>query len=112
VEDWASSKEEASRSPSSRVSSHRFIIPPLTRGASHLLAVFRRYTFHLSEAMAVLGGSRAGFHVTCIRDHHFRFLVPSKLVGFSVCELKRIITKHFDVYFHLWRDGGANWFKE
>jgi hypothetical protein len=46
-------------------------------GAFHLLAVFRRYTFHLTEASAslalhaVLGGSPAVFHVTCIRDRHF-----------------------------------------
>jgi hypothetical protein len=45
-------------------------------------------------------------------DRHFRFSVASKLVGFSICELKCIISKHFDVYFHLWRDGGANWFRE
>jgi hypothetical protein len=87
-------------------------------GAFHLLAVFWRYTFHLTEASAslalhaVLGGSPAVFHVTCIRDRHFWFSVASKLVGFSICELKRIITNQFDVYFHLWRDGGANWFKE
>jgi hypothetical protein len=61
---------------------------------------------------AVLGGSPTGFHITCIKDHHFWFSVASKLVIFSIYELKRIITKHFDVYFHLWRDGSANWFKE
>jgi hypothetical protein len=72
------------------------------QGAFHLLAVFRRYTFWLSEASVslalhvVLGGSPTGFHVnTCIRDRHIRFSVTSKMVGLSVCELKRIIMKHF-----------------
>jgi hypothetical protein len=88
-----------------------------SHGAFHLLAVFRRFTFRLMEGSvslalhAVLGGSLVGFHITCIKDRHFSFSVASKLVGFSICELKRIISNHFDVYFHLWR-WGANWFKE
>jgi hypothetical protein len=44
-----------------------------------------------------------------VRDRHFRFAVASKAVGFAVFDLKRVITPHFDVYFHLWRDGGENW---
>jgi hypothetical protein len=61
---------------------------------------------------AILGGLPAGFHVTCIKDRHFHFSMASKRVGFPICELKRVITNHFDVHFHLWRDDGANWFKE
>jgi hypothetical protein len=56
---------------------------------------------------SVLGGTLAGFHVTYVKDHHYRFLVASKQVGFAICALKRIISDHFDVYFHLWRDGGG-----
>jgi hypothetical protein len=88
------------------------------RGAFHLLAIFRRYTFRLTESLvslalhSILGGTPAGFHVTFIRDRHFRFSVSTKHVGFAVTELKRIISDQFDVYFHLWRDGGANWFRE
>jgi hypothetical protein len=82
-------------------------------GAFHLLAVFHRFTFCLMESSisialhAVFDGAPAGLHVTCIKDRHLCFSVASKSVGFSICELKRIITKHFDVYFHLCRDGGA-----
>jgi hypothetical protein len=61
---------------------------------------------------SILGGTPAGFHVTFIRDRHFHFLVSTKHVGFAVTERKRIISDQFDVYFHLWRDGGANWFRE
>jgi hypothetical protein len=61
---------------------------------------------------SILGGAPAGFHVTFIRDRHFWFSVSTKQVGFTVSELKRIISDHFDVYFHLWRDGGANWYRE
>lgn len=94
---------------------HPFSSP---HGSFFLLAVFRRYTFRLTEdsvSMALhscLGGTPAGFHVIQESDRHFRFSVASKSVGFLVYSLKRIITDHFDIYFHLWRDGGANWVRE
>ncbi|CAN6310162.1 unnamed protein product [Urochloa humidicola] len=87
-------------------------------GAFHLLAVFRRHTFRLTELSAslalhaCLGGSPAGFHVAFLQDRHFRFSVSSKKVGLAVRALNRVTTKHFDVYFHLWRDGGDNWSRE
>jgi hypothetical protein len=56
-----------------------------------------------------LGGTPAGFHVTFLKDRHFRFSVASKQVGLLVQALKRITSEHFDIYFHMWRDGGANW---
>ncbi|GJM96549.1 hypothetical protein PR202_ga13394 [Eleusine coracana subsp. coracana] len=80
-------------------------------GAFHLVVVFRRYTFRLTESFvslalhAVLGGIPAGFHVLFLKDRHFRFLVASKHVGLFVRALNRITTEHFDMYFHHWRDG-------
>ena len=56
-----------------------------------------------------LGGSPAGFHVSYVQDRHFRFSVASKHVGLLVRALERITTDHFDIYFHMWRDGGENW---
>jgi len=91
---------------------------PTPDGSFFLLAVFRRYLFRLTEdsvAMALhccLGGSPAGFHVVFESDRHFRFSVSNKQVGFLIRSLKRITTEQFDVYFHLWHDGGANWVKE
>jgi hypothetical protein len=29
-----------------------------------------------------------------------------------ITTMKRITTKHFGIYFHLWRDGGRNWRRE
>ncbi|TVU01684.1 hypothetical protein EJB05_52841, partial [Eragrostis curvula] len=87
-------------------------------GSFFLLAIFRRFTFRLTEdsvSLALhscLGGTPAGFHVTYLKDRHFRFSVASKDVGLSVCALKRIIAKQFDVYFHLWREGGDKWERE
>jgi hypothetical protein len=91
---------------------------PTPDGSFFLLAVFRRYLFRLTEdsvAMALhccLGGSPAGLHVVFESDRHFRFSVSNKQVGFLIQSLKRITTEQFDVYFHLWHDGGANWVKE
>jgi hypothetical protein len=75
-----------------------------TRGALHLLAAFRCYTFRLSESSvslalhAALRGTLASLHVTFFKDRHFGFLVASKKVGFAVRELKPIMTDHFDIY--------------
>jgi hypothetical protein len=83
-------------------------------GSFFLLAVFRRSVFRLTEESvgmafhSVLGG----FHIRCIKPCHFRFSVASRNVGFLICNLRRITTASFDVYFHLWRDGGVNWQRE
>jgi hypothetical protein len=87
-------------------------------GSFFMLVVFRRFLFRLTEdsvAMALhccLGGSPAGFHVAFQNERHFRFSVASKHVGLLVRALNRITTDHFDIYFHMWRDGGADWKRE
>jgi hypothetical protein len=89
-------------------------------GSFFLLVTFRRFAFRLTEesvAFALascLGGAPAGFHVEYQSDRHFRFSVPvaNRAVGFHVHSLRRFIGDHFDAYFHLWRDGTANWEKE
>jgi hypothetical protein len=59
-----------------------------------------------------LGGAPAGFQVKCLSDRHFRFSVANKRVGFHVYNIRRFIGNHFDAYFHLWRDGAADWERE
>ena len=87
-------------------------------GSFFLLVIFRRFTFRLTEnsvSLALhscLGGSPAGFHVTYLRDRHFKISISCKQVGLLIHLLKRITTSHFDVYFHLWREGGAEWRRE
>jgi hypothetical protein len=84
-------------------------------GSFFLLAVFRRSSFRLTEdsvGMAlhsVLGGSPSGYHIGCVRPCHFRFSVASREVGFLIAAKRRITTEFFDVYFYLWRNGGASW---
>ncbi|CAL5047975.1 unnamed protein product [Urochloa decumbens] len=119
VKDWnfeEVQKFQARARKVARRSVHHASSSPI--GSFALLAVFRRYTFRLTEASvslalhACLGGAPAGFHVCYIKERHFKFVVSCKSVGFMVYELKRVITEQFDVYFHLWRDGGANWARE
>jgi hypothetical protein len=87
-------------------------------GSFFLLVTFRQYTFRLTEdsvAFALascLGGAPAGFHVQYQSDRHFCFSMANKAVGFHVYSLRRFISDHFDAYFHLWRDGSANWERE
>jgi hypothetical protein len=87
-------------------------------GCFFLLAVFRRFTFRLTERSvslalhSILGGAPAGFHVKYESDRHFRFAVASKKVGLFIVSHRRMIARNFDVYFHLWRDGGADWMRE
>jgi hypothetical protein len=61
---------------------------------------------------SVLGGSPAGFHIVEESDHHFRFSVASKKVGFMVLALNHITSASFDVYFDLWRNRSPNWRKK
>jgi hypothetical protein len=57
----------------------------------------------------IIGGSPLGFHIRCAIPCHFRFSVASKAVGFFICNQRHVTMDTFDVYFHLWQDGGANW---
>ncbi|TVU48832.1 hypothetical protein EJB05_00111, partial [Eragrostis curvula] len=83
-----------------------------------MLAVFRRFTFRLTEESvslalhSVLGGTPAGFHVHAESDRHFRFSVASKAVGLHIRSVERFTTKNFDLYCFLWRDGTPNWKKD
>jgi hypothetical protein len=105
VQNWYFSpgrRFEASIFNSFRSSIHHLSSSP--RGALHLLAAFRCYTFRLSESSvslalhAALRGTPASLHVTFFKDRHFGFLVASKKVGFAVRELKPIMIDHFDIY--------------
>ncbi|KAG8083477.1 hypothetical protein GUJ93_ZPchr0015g6794 [Zizania palustris] len=84
-------------------------------GSFFLLVVFKRFTFRLTDSsvslalQACLGGAPTGFHVQFQRDRHFRVSVACKDVGFFICSQRRFVSSAFDLSFHLWRDGGANW---
>jgi hypothetical protein len=87
-------------------------------GSFFLLAVFRRSSFCLTEKSvgmalhSILGGSPSGFHICCAQPCHFRFSIAPKNVDLLVTSKRRVTTEHFDVYFHLWRNGGPNWWVE
>jgi hypothetical protein len=56
--------------------------PPLLSGVFHMLVVFHRYTFSLTNASvsmalhACLGGTHAGFHVQFLKDRHYHIWWP------------------------------------
>jgi hypothetical protein len=91
---------------------------PSPNGSFFLLASFRRFLFRLTEdsvglaLQSCLGGRALDFHVKFLSNNHFRFSVFSKDVGFQVYKLRRVITSHFDVYFHLWNNGTPHWERE
>lgn len=91
---------------------------PTPDGSIFLLATFRRYLFRLTEEsvslalQSCLGGRASDFHVKFLSNNHFHFSVFSKDVGFQVYKLRRVITKSFDIYFHLWNNGTPHWERE
>jgi hypothetical protein len=115
VEDWDFSPGKRFQAEVLHKFSSSVHHPSSSPDGSFMLVVFRRYLFRLTEESVAralhycLGGSPAGFHVSYMQDRHFRFSVALKHVGLLVRALKRITTDHFDIYFHMWRDGGENW---
>ncbi|KAL6646715.1 hypothetical protein ACP70R_015409 [Stipagrostis hirtigluma subsp. patula] len=83
-----------------------------------LVVSFGRCAIKLSESsvgvllQAAIGGSATGFRVLLLRDRVFRFSVNSKQLGFFVYGLRKIVNRHFVLFFHLWGNGGPNWKRE
>lgn len=59
-----------------------------------------------------LGGLARDFKVEHLSGMMFRFSVASKDVGFLVYHLRSQVCKSFDIFFHLWGNGGPNWIKD
>ena len=54
----------------------------------------------------------ADFDVLALADRVFRFSVSSSLVGFHILKLRSFEVSSFKIFFHLWGNGGPNWFQE
>ena len=94
-------------------------IHPLEGSRPFVLVVsFSRHDFRLDEDSvaaaleAALGGSAIDLMVTCIKDKVFSFVVSCKQVGFHIVDSRSYACNQFKCYFHLWSNGGPNWWRE
>ena len=92
--------------------------PGADQGAFTLVVSFSRHDFRLNEdSMAAalesaLGGSAIDLWVSYITDKVFSFNVSCKEVGFHIVDTRSYSGPQFKCYFHLWGNGGPNWFRE
>lgn len=61
---------------------------------------------------ATIGGVASDFAVLPLSDRVFRFSVSLHLVGFHVLGLRSFECSFFEVFFHLWSNGGPHWVRE
>ena len=79
---------------------------------------FSRHDFRLDEDFvaatleAALGGSAIDLMVTYIKDKVFSFVVSCKEIGFHIVDSRSYACPQFKCYFHLWGNGGSNWWRE
>jgi hypothetical protein len=59
-----------------------------------------------------MGDNPNGFHVRLLQNNCFSFLVANKSVGLLIYSLKSYSCQQFHLFFHLWRNGGPDWYKE
>jgi hypothetical protein len=84
----------------------------------YLVASFGRANFKLDPdtvglaLQSCFGGIAAQFHVKILQDRVFRFSVSSRAVGFEIYNSGKFSEKDFDLYVHLWGNGGPNWLFE
>ena len=94
-------------------------IHPLEGSRPFVLVVsFSRHDFRLDEDSvaaaleAALGGSAIDLMVTYVKDKVFSFVVSCKEVGFHIVDSRSYAFPQFKCYFHLWGNGGPNWWRE
>jgi hypothetical protein len=82
------------------------------------VASFGRANFKLDSHSVSLalqscfGGMAAQFHVKILQGRVFQFSVSSIVVGFEIYNSGKFSEKDFDLYVHLWGNGGPNWLFE
>ena len=92
--------------------------PEADRGAFTLVVSFSRHDFRLNEDSvaatleSALGGSAIDLWVSYIADNVFSFNVSCKEVGFHIVDTRSYSCPQFKCYFHLWGNGGPNWYRE
>ncbi|KAG8067645.1 hypothetical protein GUJ93_ZPchr0005g16041 [Zizania palustris] len=65
-----------------------------------------------SRCTLAWGARRLVFTLPSFRTDISDFLCFRRRWVYKSASLRRIISEHFDVYFHLWHDGGPSWHKD
>jgi hypothetical protein len=84
----------------------------------YLVASFGRANFKLDPhtvslaLQACFGGVAAQFHVKLLQARVFRFSISTRAVGFEIYNSGKFTEKDFDLFVHLWGNGGPNWLFE
>lgn len=84
------------------------------RSSFVLVAAFGRCKFRLSLQsvgfilQATIGSSVTHFKVVQLGDRVFRFVVASRSIGLFVVKLYSFSCSAYEVFFHLWGNGGPN----
>jgi hypothetical protein len=93
-------------------------VPGFRKREFYLVASFGRANFKhdihtVSLALqACFGGVDAQFHVKLLQTRVFRFSVSTRAVGFEIYNSGKFSEKDFDLFDHLWGNGGPNWLFE
>jgi hypothetical protein len=59
-----------------------------------------------------IGGVAFDFKVIWLKDWCFKFSVSCKNVDLMIYHLRKFSSKHFNIHFTLWRNGGPDWICE
>jgi hypothetical protein len=93
-------------------------VPGFRKREFYLVASFGRANFKLDihtvslALQACFGGVAAQFHVKILQARVFRFSVSTRAVGFEIYNSGKFSEKEFDLFVHLWGNGGPNWLFE
>lgn len=92
--------------------------PRSPSSAFHLVVCFSHFSFRLSvDSVAIalnccLGGNPNEFRIRHLQNSCYSFWVTDRKVGLWIYSLKPFQNNFFKLHFHLWRNGGPDWYRE
>lgn len=92
--------------------------PRSPSSAFRLVVCFSHFSFRLSvDSVAIalnccLGGNPNEFRIRHLQNSCYSFWVTDRKVGLWIYSLKPFQNNFFKLHFHLWRNGGPDWYRE